>query len=516
MNLKEIIKSPQKLLKVFNRVADEVDRLNEIKDSLTQQELFHNYNIINKRFMKIRSIIRLLIASDEELYRIHYQACKESFIYFIFLEGFSYDINKSTDNQPLMAFIPYNHQISLIDYLQEDVENIHVEKSRRQGASKIFILFMVWLLIFGKNEVMYATHKDIESLDMIEGDEGHNSTFDNVRWLLDLSMFVDKNWRDGADGGYTQQKQINLNGNVLKGAVLGKGTAVGMAGTRIFVDEIDVVCDMFPNQAKSIVGSFSQSVNHIYMYSTYRSMSYPFYKYKNERLPGWTFVELDWRDNPTCNLDWYNKSKAKMGNDPILTARELDRDATKIRQGTVFGIAMSQDNYYTKLDIKELIKVVGADFGGGASLTSFVLAYYNPKNGNLYIDDIIESTQYDHHNVKSELYKKGFLGAKIYADSSCSAQIGAKGYDWRTLLKSVGVILTPVNNHQPYVIHALLVERIQNKQVFINKNNQLLVERFTGYRYQNDVVAKDANSHFGDACTYLYKGLFVKSEIGFI
>lgn len=520
--LLELIENPNKLYKQFSKIIDEIDRLNKDKNSLTEKELHHNYNIINKRFLKIRNVLRMLIVDNDKLYKKHFDYCEDNFLYWILLDGFSYDINKNTTDSPLMAFIPYKNQLPLIDSLtDESTINVHVEKSRRQGASKIFILFMVWLLIFGKNEVMYATHKDLDSLDKIEGDLGHNSTFDNVRWLLDKSIFVAKDWRDGLDKGDTQQKQINLNSNVLMGAVLGKGTAVGMAGTRIFVDEIDVVCDMFPNQAKSIVGSFSMSVNHVYLYSTYRSMEYPFYQFKvNRDNDDWKFFRLDWKDNPTCNVAWYNRAKSKMGNDPVLVARELDIDPTKIREGSIFGDKITDKNYYNSINqivnYKDLRKVIGADFGGGTSLTSFVLGYLNARTGELYIDDIIESTQYNAEDIRAKLYEKGFNNIIVYADSSCSAQIGAKGHDWKTLLGKVNVNLIPVSNQSPYIIHALINEQIREGKIFINKSNNLLMTRITSYRYKEDKVLKDANSHFGDAITYLYKGLFVKTNVGFI
>jgi len=516
MKIVDIIKSPAITYKFFLKFVDEVDALNEYKDSLTADELAHNYTIINKRFLKLRDQIQLLILNDDKLYILHKDFAAKNLIYDILLDGYSYDINKTSDGDPLMAFIPYRDQVPLFLGIQNNEKNIHVEKGRRQGASKGFILAMKWFLVHGKKEVMYTTHKDLDSLDKIKGDSGHNSTFDNVRWLLDKSIWVDKDWRNGADGGYTQQKQINLNGNVLLGAVLGKGTAVGMAGTRIFVDEIDVVCDMYPNQAQSIVGSFSMSVTHIYLYSTYRSMMYPFYRFKVENLEGWSFYTLDWRNNPTCNKDWYNKAKAKMGNDAILTARELDRDPTKVRQGTVFSEEMSEFNYYTILPENKYIKVIGGDFGGGASLTSFVLGYFDTKSGKLYLDDLVESTKLDQYGVSAQLEAKGFKDVVVYADQSAFSQVGARGHDWNTLLKSVGVKLRAVNNHSIYLTHALMRQAIRDGLLLINKSNNTLLQKFLSYSYKEDNVFKDVNSHFGDACTYLFKGLFQKVERGII
>lgn len=515
-NLHDLLSNPHKTFEFFNIFVDKIESLNKYKDQLTEKELHTSYTKINKEYLYFRESLKWLIVEYGDLYyQKHYDYCKENFLYYLLLDGYSYDIQKTTDKDPLMAFIPYNHQLPLIEGMMNDETLIMVEKARRQGASKIFIHFMVWLLIFGSNEVMYATHKDLNSLDM-KNDTGHNSTFDNVRWLLDKSLFVDREWRDGKMGGFTCQKQINLNGNILIGAVLGKGTAVGMAGTRIFVDEIDVVCDMYPNQANQFIGSFSQSVTHVYLYSTYRSMSYPFYKLKANKEPGWTFYRLDWRDNPTCNEAWYKAAKSKMGNDEKLIARELDIDPTKVRDGSIFSLHIKDSNYYTKLDTTGLTKVIGGDFGGGSSLTSFILGYVNLKTGKLYLDDIVESTQYDHIKIRDEFLKRGYEGIKVYADRSASSQIGAKGHDWKTLLSKVGVKLIPINNNSIYYVHALMNEQFDLNNILVNKNNLLLVERLTGYRYVNDSVAKDANSHFGDACSYLYRGLFMKnSEISF-
>jgi hypothetical protein len=306
----------------------------------------------------------------------------------------------------------------------------------------------------------------------------------------------------------------------LKGAVLGKGTAVGMAGTRIFVDEFDVVCDMFPNQANQMLGAFSQSVNRIYIYSTYRSMMYPFYRLKVDKATGWTFLSLDWRRNPTCNTDWYDKARAKMGNDPILTARELDRDPTKVRKGAIFAEEVSIINYYegfANIPNKEKIrKVTGADFGGGSSLTSFALGYLDTERGILYFDDLVESTKLDEHGVASQLAMKGFKEVPAYSDRSAFSQIGAKGHDWNTLLKLVGVHLIPVSNQSIYITHALMRVALKDGLIKINKNNNTLLQRFLSYNYKEDKVLKDVNSHFGDACSYLFKGLFQKVERGML
>lgn len=514
--LLEILKDPLKTKKLFLKFQDELEDLNNYKDLISADDLAHNYTIINKRFLKIREACRRYILSDDKLYKIHLQACSKDFLYDMLLDGWSYDINKVTDNDFTLAFIPFKHQMSLIDALIRDDKMIHVEKSRRQGASKIFVQYMKWLLRFGKNVVMYATHKDLESLDIITGDTGHNSTFDNVKWLLNKSMWIIPGWESGIEeDGERKIKKIKIGNNVLMGAVLGKGTAVGMAGTHIFVDEIDVVCDMFPNQAEQIMGSFTMSVNRVYLYSTYRSMKYPFYQYKARRDAGWTFISLYWKDNPTCNIDWYNRAKNKMGNDKVLVARELDMDPTKVRKGTVFAEETSIINYYKQIDYnRRLKKVIGADFGGGSSLTSFVLGYLDLDRGILFIHDFIESTKLDEKGIKAELVAKGFDDVEVFADQSAFSQIGAKGHDWNTLLRTVGVKLKAISNKSIMLTHALMRQSLLDGLIMLNESNLKLVERWLNYHYKDDEVAKDENSHFGDACSYLYRGIFYKSELG--
>lgn len=508
MNIKEIIQSPQATFELLKEMSGRVNKLQDIKNTMSKEELFSLYESINKDYMKKRTLIRAYILSDEDLFEAHRKLASESLYYDILLDGWSFDTNKAIDRQPLMAFIPYTPQIALIEAFEDDAKFVHIEKSRRQGGSKYVGNVEKHLLVHGQNEIMYATHKDLESLDMIKGDVGHNSTFDYVRWLLDMSMWVPKNWRQGAMGGSTKEKQINLNGNQLIGAVLGKGTAVGAGATRAFIDEFDVVCDMYPNQANAMMGSFAMSVNYLYLFSTYRSMEFPFYKLAEQKPKGWSFFTLNWRDNPTCNNDWYQEACEKL-NDEILIARELDIDPTKVRSGLIWGKYITEKNYTNK--VPQGTKVIGADFGGGTSATAFVLGVYQ-QDGTLTLVDLFETTEMDEYQIKDTLVKKGFDGVDVAGDRSVLFQTGAVGHDWYNVLRRVGIKIKPIDNKDIFYVQASVRKGFQDGKIKINETNKVLKKRILGYNWKNDKTNKDEHSHTGDALCYLWRSLHSQNE----
>jgi len=505
MKIKEIIQSPQSTFKVLRGFANKINKLQDIKEQYTLLELLELYNEINKKIMGIRSLIRASIVSNKEIFEAHREFASQNLHYDILLDGWSFDTNKAIGNQPIMAFIPYIHQVPIIEAFEKDEKFLHIEKARRQGISKLMGNIIKHLLVHGQNEIMYATHKDLESLDMLRGDVGHNSTFDYVRWLLDMSMWVPGNWREGNIGS-TKEKQINLNNNVLLGAVLGKGTAVGAGATRVFVDEFDVVCDMYPNQANAMMGSFSASMNYIYLFSTYRSMEGPFYKLTELRPQDWSFYRIDWRDNPTCNTAWYNQQCAKLLNDEVLIARELDIDPTRVRAGLIWGKYIKDKNYFT--NTPQGRKVIGADFGGGTSATAFVFGVYQ-QDGTLNVVDLLETTEMDEYQVLDYLKKIGYLGVDIAGDRSVLAQTGLPGHDWYNVLKRIGIKVKPVNNKDIFYVQASIRQGFQDGKVKINKNNKTLIKRVLGYNWKNDKTNKDEHSHAGDALCYLWRSLFI-------
>jgi len=212
----------------------------------------------------MRNNVHKVILAKKEFYLECRSLARDSFLFDILIDGWSWDINKAQGSSPELAFLPFPSQLDLIEMIQSGKKHIHVEKSRRQGASALMGQIMKSMLIHQENQVMFATHKDLTSLDAGDGDTGNNSTFERIRWLLDKSLWIPDDWRDRAKYWINNDKRyktlshpfplIVVGSNQLKGEVLGKGTAVGLAGHIIFVDELDPASEAYPNQADSIFG----------------------------------------------------------------------------------------------------------------------------------------------------------------------------------------------------------------------------------------------------------------------
>ena len=136
---------------------------------------------------------------------------------------------------------------------------------------------MLWQLIFGDGILNFTTHKNKESL-FEKGDDA-NSAFGKILFALKNSIFfkqenltIEPNFQD---------VRIKYKNNVLSGEVLSPNTAVGFQANGAFVDEIDPVCEAYPNQAFKLTSGFAASVNRMVLYSTYRSSAFPFTKSKN-------------------------------------------------------------------------------------------------------------------------------------------------------------------------------------------------------------------------------------------
>ena len=257
----------------------------------------------------------------------------------------------------------------------------------------------------------------------------------------------------------------------------------------------------------------------MFLYSTYRGTEFPFYRIKNRNdHKHWDFVRLDWRDNPTCNNEWYESAKAKVDYDEVLVAREIDIDPLKTRQGRVFP-TLDDSNCITFNNGRfpdDWIKVAGADFGGGTSATAFILGKFNIRTGVLVLTNLYKSTKIDEHDVANYLRGKGYLDVVIASDQSVSYQAGAVGKDWKNLLRNVGVKTKSIYNKDTFRVQASLRQAFKNKKTLLidtsTSEGKRLYNDLRGYSYKNDKINKDDYSHTGDALVYLYRDLFINSD----
>jgi len=499
------------------------EHLQKDKNKYSLEELNKKYFEYGKKYLTKREQIRAIILEDKVLYDEVKQLCSESFLFDTLLEGYSNDINRSTTDaeDAILPILPFPEQLKLMHVLQFGKKHVHIQKSRRQGASVFTSLYMAWLLKHGKNLTFFATHKDLAALDGGAADIGYNSTFGRITWYFDKSMFIANDWKDKKQfwNGVTEQylraeKTIIANNNSLTGAVLGKSTSVGFAGHMILIDELDVVCDLFPNHADSIFGSFSTAVNRMIIFSTYRGMDYPFYRiWEQHDTKEWDFVTLDWKDNPVCNTDWYNQQRSKMNQDEVLIARELDINPAKTREGVIWQ-TIDNDNlkslYKKSFPATQYNKVVGADFGGGSSATAFIFAYQHKGTGKLYLYDLIKTTSMDEYQIADAFKEKGFFGVPVAGDMSGAYQAGSPQHDWNNVLKKVGIKVLPIYNKDPHLVRATIRIAFQNNQIYINKDNLQLRRDLmsASYRKESDKIDKGVASHTADALLYLYRYLF--------
>lgn len=496
------------------------------KERYTLSELNKMSSDFLNDYMKQRTKMRELVKSDTTLFKLMYYECKKSFLTFILWEGVSKDLQRNSDAL-IQPVLPYNHQIKLIELLQYSSKHLHVEKSRRQGASLIMTLFMAWCLIFGNNNHNVTTHKDLNSLDS-KGDFT-NSTFGKIRLILFNSMFVPTelfNQRDrklNVDTSETQfligEKRILLGTNSLDGSVLSPSTNVGFQSNTIFIDELDPTCQSYPNQNQYIMAAISSSTKRMVLYSTYRGTDYPFYQLKAQNnVDIFDFITLDWRQHPLCNKEWYDSLCNAMLQDKIQIAQELDFNPQASTEGLVYYYISEKnkiDQTQASNFIKNGIKVIGSDFGGGLSHTVFLMCYY--WNNMLYIHDAIKSTQIDQHMIKQQLTEKGFDKAMIYGDVSGTFQSGSYKHDWRSLLQSVGLQFTPIPNTGMMEYRTLINFKFLKLEILYNKNATVLRD-LTSYKYGKDgQIEKNSSSHLGDALSYLGRHLWPKSStFGFI
>ena len=516
----------QELIKWLYHSQKEYNELFVDKERYTQRELNRISSDYLTEFYNMRSKMRNLVRQNSELFKLMYMECKKSFLTFILWEGVSKDLQRNTDSlvQPV---IPYNHQMDLINLLQFSDKHVHLQKSRRQGASLIMVLFMTWNLIFGQNVHNVTTHKDLSSLDS-KGDFT-NSTFGKIRLVLFNSMFVPTemfnqretklNTSSTESQFLISEKRILFGSNSLDGSVLSPSTNVGFQSNIIFIDELDPACQNYPNQNQYIMAAISSSTKRMILYSTYRGTDYPFYQLKlqnNTEL--FDFITLDWRQHPLCTKEWYNNLCDAMLRDKVQISQELDFNPIGSTEGLVYNY-ISDKNKCSRADMKEIMtkgtKVIGSDFGGGSSHTVFICAYQ--YGDYLYLDNVIKSTQIDQHQIKQQLTQMGFDKAMIYGDISGTFQSGAYKHDWRTLLQEVGLRFTPVPNQGMLQYRNLVNFKMLKGEIMYNKDI-IHFRDLTSYKYGKDgQIEKNSSSHLSDALSYLVRFLYNKSGgFGFI
>lgn len=489
----------------YNRYVSEIDK-NQVK--------LDDLNAKSNKFLMIffhkRRLYHAYIKSKPELFEYFEDLCRKDFLFWIVFDGIAKDINRNPkeEQQPV---IPYYHQLEFIRLLSTSKKHLHIEKTRRQGASLIVILFMQWQLLFGHQILNFTTHKDKKSLFMAGDDT--NSAFGKILFGLKKSFFF-KNENLKISPNF-QDVRIKYLNNFVSGEVLSPSTAVGFQANGAFIDEIDPVCEEYPNQAYKITSGFASSVNRMILFSTYRSTEYPFYKIKERNDDAnWDFLVLDWKEHPLCNDFWYDSECAKLNYDPILIARELDHNPTMAIKGRVF-YRLTESNFITNGNIfNDYKKLIMADFGGGTSATALIFAYYSTKDKILYLHKALKTTVMDAKDIKKFVVDCGFFGSPLVGDRSALFQSGAYKYDWKSLLTAEGFKFFPVDNTKMEALRSQVNLAMLNKEILINKN-EIIFRDFWTYTYKNDGIEKNESSHIGDALCYGYRHLYQSPDTNY-
>ena len=470
------------------------------KEQYTIKELNQKSNEYLSTFYDERCKVRALINNTPELSIIAQYKCKQSFLFWILLDSFSKDVNRNPKKK-VQPVIPYPHQLILIETLQFSPKDIHLRKSRRQGASLIILLYAVWCLLFENDFHIFATHKDLASLD-VKGDET-NCTFGKIRFTLNKSLFFDPKYLT-----VDETKRLIYKSNSIDGAVLTPNTTVGFQANLILVDEIDPVCESYPNKSQTIFGAFSTSCNRMIIYSTYRGIQYPFYQlFEQYDDKAWDFLCLDWKDHPLCNISWYDNACARMGQNPVLIARELDHNPTKAIKNQILS-NLSANNFikYNPETYKNWKKLIMADVGGGTSATVFITAYYSTDFKGLFLHRCLKTTSMTEVQVKKWIDSVGFGNVPVAGDRSGNSNATTPQSSWKYLLQTVGITYIPVDNRDMEITHNLINLALLNDEIFMNTDEPHFQDFYTAVRDAHGVLKNDS-SHTIDALGYGYKYL---------
>jgi len=262
-----------------------INQLQNVKNEYSLPDLNTLYIDYLLSYMDFRAnFLNKFVLPNPEYFEAVRKLAEKDILFDFLVDGYSIDINRNDPNKSkILPILPYTNQLDLIDVYEYGDKNkgILIKKSRRGGASLLNSFFMRRGLIHRKNFTMLTTHKDKESLDAGKEDTTGNSTFSRVDFMLDHSIFVPNDWkiankhntkarRDNSTAIHRSYKPsfIVYGSNRLTGIVLGKSSGTGSAVNEIFLDEFEVVADLFPNSADNLFAAFGASANRVVIYST--------------------------------------------------------------------------------------------------------------------------------------------------------------------------------------------------------------------------------------------------------
>ena len=478
------------------------------KNSFTLAEINEHSNELLQKYFDKREMIRMEVANDKELFQRMYKQCEDNITTFTLFDSFVRDTNRNPKAK-LQPMIPYKFQLPLFNSYYDERSTV-VIKSRRMGASAIMNEHMKHQLIFVDNSTNFTTHKDLNSLD--KAGDVSNTTFGKLRLSLKNSIFSNKLiFKNFDEDNRIENSRIVHRGNSLIGSVLSPSTSVGAACNIGFIDEIAVVEMLYRNASDYILGAIATSTNKLMLYSTFRGTQGKFYQIVEEKDEKYyNFITLDWKEHPLCNTEWYDKASALMNKDKVTIAQELDHNPYMSREGVIYSYITDKN----KVDPKTMTNLINtgkkyifSDFGGGTSHTVFLMCYSDGIN--LYMHDVIKTTNMDENQIKKEIQNKGFWGVPIHGDISGKNQTNAPNYSWFKLLSAVGFQVNAVPNYDMIQFYALTNMKFLEGFYKYNKNIKDLSDLEKAKWKTNTMeVEKNSHSHIADALAYGTRHLF--------
>lgn len=517
-----------------------LDKLQERKEVYGIDELNELYISYMRSYLKNRDdIIDNEILPNPEYFAEIEDFAAKNYMFDVLIDGYTSDSNRNHDigGSQILPLLPYTNQLPLLHELEYGKKSMHIEKSRRAGASTWISFQHRRNLKHKKNMVMLASNKSTKDIDL-KDDTKNNSTFSRIDFHFYHSIFIPDDWENDKIYNTPERKQngtaiyrghkpilVIYGTNRLDGSVFGKGTGTGTASHEYYGDEIDVYADANPNTEQELFSAVSASTNRMILFSTYRSIKYSFYKVKKTfNTSAWSFIRLHWEDNPTCNKAWYNRETGKI-NDDVKKAREFDINPQAAITGRVFP------NFTAKYEITKAeavekwgamtpkngwVTMIASDNGGTRMSQNYNLIRVHKNSSTIFIEDtfFIDNTSMP-EDVKDWAMSHGFdmYDETIYGDRAIKDDHTFVDHSTAFLLREQGFNVIEVGNRDMSIVHRNIRKRIDNGEFWVNKDCEILVTMLQLYRYKEDGSINKEDSHCGDAISYGIKGFFLNGGL---
>jgi len=239
-------------------------------------------------------------------------------------------------------------------------------------------------------------------------------------------------------------------------------------------------------------------------------------------------MDLYWRDNPTCNGEWFKYQCGKLDNDPVAIARELERDPSASIKGRVWPNLDDKKHFISLAEANKRwdgmqrkngwVIHIGSDNGGfrNKSSQNYSLIHVHVPTSTVFIEDtfFIDNTSVP-GDVMNWALKMNFdlATGTIYGDQAIKANHTFNHHSTAYLLRQEGFHVIEVANRDIAVIHRDVRKRIDNGEFFANSGSERLTDSLKLYRYEEDGSVNKKDADGGDAISYFFRCFFHSSTL---